>query len=70
MSILPVIDFIQTNRERYLTELGTFLAIPSISALPEHTSDVRACAEWVGDDMRRIGLENVRLCETGGHPVV
>jgi acetylornithine deacetylase/succinyl-diaminopimelate desuccinylase-like protein len=70
MSQLNVIDFIHTNRDRYLQELGTFLAIPSISALPEHAADVRICAEWVADEMRRIGLENVRLFETGGHPVV
>ena len=31
-----VIDFINVNRDRYLTELKALLAIPSISALPEH----------------------------------
>ena len=41
-----VIDFINVNRERYLEELKALLAIPSISALPEHTGDVRRCAEW------------------------
>ena len=66
----PVIDFINTHRDRYLDELKTLLAIPSISALPEHQGDVRKCAEWVADQMRRIGLENVRLIETAGNPVV
>ena len=65
-----VIDFIQVNRDRYLEELKALLAIPSISALPEHSGDVRRCAEWCGDEMRRVGLENVRLVETPGHPVV
>ena len=41
-----VIDFINTNRDRYLDELKEYLAIPSISALPEHAADVRRCAEW------------------------
>ena len=36
-----VIDFINVNRERYLDELKALLAIPSISALPEHAGDVR-----------------------------
>ena len=31
-----VIDFINTNRDRYVEELKAYLAIPSISALPEH----------------------------------
>ena len=33
-----VIDFINTNRDRYLDELKDYLAIPSISALPEHAA--------------------------------
>ena len=65
-----VIDFINVNRDRYLDELKQFLAIPSISALPEHAGDVRRCAEWCGDEMRRIGLQNVRLIDTPGNPVV
>jgi acetylornithine deacetylase/succinyl-diaminopimelate desuccinylase-like protein len=65
-----VIDFINLNRERYLDELKAFLAIPSISALPQHAGDVKRCAEWCADEMRRIGLQNVRLIDTPGNPVV
>ena len=65
-----VIDFINVNRERYLDELKAFLAIPSISALPEHAGDVKRCAEWCADEMRRIGMQNVRLVDTPGNPVV
>src|SRR6202163_639967 len=65
-----VIDFINVNREKYLDELKALLAIPSISALPEHAGDVKRCAEWCADEMRRIGLENVRLIDTPGYPVV
>src|SRR5207248_1853496 len=65
-----VIDFINVNRDRYLEELKALLAIPSISALPEHAGDVKRCAEWCADEMRRIGLQNVRLIDTPGNPVV
>src|SRR5918994_4928166 len=65
-----VIDFINVNRDRYVDELKALLAIPSVSALPQHAADVRRCAEWTADEMRRIGLQNVRLIETPGHPVV
>src|SRR3954447_4208556 len=65
-----VIDFINTNRDRYVEELKAYLAIPSISALPQHADDVRACAKWTADEMQRIGLQNGRLVDTPGFPVV
>jgi acetylornithine deacetylase/succinyl-diaminopimelate desuccinylase-like protein len=65
-----VIDHINLNRERYLEELKALLAIPSISALTEHAEDVRRCAAWCGGEMRRIGMQNVRVHDTPGHPVV
>ena len=68
--MINVIDFINTNRDRYVRELKEYLAIPSVSALPEHQADVRRCAEWTAAEMTRVGLENVRLVETPGSPVV
>jgi acetylornithine deacetylase/succinyl-diaminopimelate desuccinylase-like protein len=65
-----IIDFINTNRDRYIDELKHYLAIPSISALPEHQGDVRRCAEYTAEELKRVGLENVRLIETPGNPVV
>jgi acetylornithine deacetylase/succinyl-diaminopimelate desuccinylase-like protein len=70
MATTSVTDFIHTNRDRYVQELKQYLAIPSISALPQHAGDVRRCAEWTADEMRRIGLEQVSLVETGGNPIV
>jgi len=65
-----VIDFINLHRDRYVEELKSYLAIPSISALPEHAADVRRCAEWTVNELQRIGLQNARLIETPGNPVV
>jgi acetylornithine deacetylase/succinyl-diaminopimelate desuccinylase-like protein len=65
-----VIDFINTNRDRYVDELKKFLAIPSISALPQHKDDMRKCAEYTAAELTRVGLQNVRLIETPGFPVV
>jgi acetylornithine deacetylase/succinyl-diaminopimelate desuccinylase-like protein len=65
-----VIDFINTSRDRYLEELTQYLAIPSVSALAEHAGDMRRCADWTADHLRAIGLQNVRVIDTPGHPVV
>src|SRR5499426_3757342 len=65
-----VVDFINTHRDRYVDELKQYLAIPSISALPQHAADVKRAAEWSAEEMRRIGLQNVRLISTPGNPVV
>ena len=65
-----IVDYINVNRDRYVEQLKEYLAIPSISALPAHTADVRRCAEWTAAELSRIGLQNARLMETPGHPVV
>jgi len=65
-----VVDFINLHRDRYVDELKAYLAIPSISALPAHAGDVRRAAEWTGEELRRIGMQQVELIETPGHPVV
>src|SRR5215510_5256141 len=55
-----VVDFINVNRDRYVEELKQYLAIPSISALPQHGSDVRRAAEWTSEELRRVGLYDVQ----------
>jgi len=65
-----VLDHINSRRDAYIDQLKEFLAIPSISALPAHAADVRRCAEWCVAEMQRIGLQNVGLHETPGHPIV
>ncbi|MCL4847992.1 MAG: dipeptidase [Acidobacteria bacterium] len=65
-----VLDFINTHRDHYVDELKHLLAIPSISALPEHAADVRRCAEWCAAHLTQIGLQNVELLETPGNPIV
>jgi acetylornithine deacetylase/succinyl-diaminopimelate desuccinylase-like protein len=65
-----VVDFINLHRDRYVEELKGYLAIPSVSALPQHAGDVRRCAEWTSEELTRIGMQNVQLIETPGNPVV
>jgi acetylornithine deacetylase/succinyl-diaminopimelate desuccinylase-like protein len=62
--------YLADARERHLGELFDYLRIPSISTLPQHAGDIRACAEWVRAHLERIGLHDVRLIETSGNPIV
>jgi acetylornithine deacetylase/succinyl-diaminopimelate desuccinylase-like protein len=64
------IHYAQQNHPRFLDELKALLRIPSISTLPEHKADCRKAAQVMADELKRIGMENVRLIETQGHPLV
>ena len=64
------VDFARKNYPRFLDELKALLRIPSISTLPEHKGDCRHAAEVLAAELKRIGMENVRLIETAGHPLV
>ena len=65
-----ITDQVDTNRERYLEELKEFIAIESVSSQKEHDADMRRCAEWILNHLHSIGVQDVRIFETAGHPVV
>jgi acetylornithine deacetylase/succinyl-diaminopimelate desuccinylase-like protein len=64
------VNFAGRNQPRFLAELKDLLRIPSISTLPEHKQDCRRAAEVLVAELKRIGMQNVRLIETEGHPLV
>jgi len=64
------VDYARKQQTRFLSELKDLLRIPSVSTLPEHKNDVRRAAEFVAQQMRSIGLENVEVMPTAGHPLV
>ncbi len=64
------LQFAQENQARFLSELKNLLRIPSISTLPANREYVRHAAEVLARELKRIGLENVEIIETGGHPLV
>ena len=55
--------FLDQNRERLLDELKEYLAIPSISTLPENKADVLRAADFVAAGLRTAGLENVEMIQ-------
>jgi acetylornithine deacetylase/succinyl-diaminopimelate desuccinylase-like protein len=69
-STSTLLEYSHHHETAHIEELKEFLRIPSISTDPERTADVLRCAEWVSNSMKTIGLENVQILPTGGHPVV
>jgi acetylornithine deacetylase/succinyl-diaminopimelate desuccinylase-like protein len=64
-----VLDYLKRNQARFVAELCEYLRFPSVSAQPQHKKDSRACAGWLVNHARQIGLD-ARLCPTAGHPIV
>jgi acetylornithine deacetylase/succinyl-diaminopimelate desuccinylase-like protein len=65
-----IFNFIEQNRQGLIDELFELLAIPSISSQSEHKEDCRNCALWVVNSLKSIGITDVRVMETEGHPIV
>ena len=65
-----VVSYINSNREKYVEQLKDFLRIPSISTLAANKNDMYTAANFVADKLRDAGMENVKIIETKGHPLV
>ncbi len=58
------VEFARANGARFVEELKDLLRIPSISTDPARVGDVRRAAEFCAEELRRIGMREVRLIET------
>lgn len=64
------VDFIQSNKDKFLNELVELLKIPSVSADPAFANDVVKTAESIAEHLKSAGAEKVEICETKGYPIV
>lgn len=67
---IPLIEAARSNHERYLNELKALIAIPSVSTLPQHKADMQRAADWIAGQLRQMGMREVAIMPTAGHPVV
>ncbi|MDX1909601.1 MAG: dipeptidase [Bacteroidia bacterium] len=63
-------SYIDTNKERFLSELLDFLRIPSISADSRYKDNVSQAADWLMTKFHALGLDRVEKFQTPGHPIV
>lgn len=62
--------YLQTQRQRFLTELCEFVRLPSVSGQPEQARDVAHCASWLAAHLQKLGLEQIQIIPTPRHPLV
>jgi acetylornithine deacetylase/succinyl-diaminopimelate desuccinylase-like protein len=62
--------YAREHRPRFVAELKHFVRFPTVSSQPSHAQDLTKCATWLAGHLRRLGLENVKVVPTGGHPLV
>ena len=60
----------RANGERFKHELFDMLRIPSLSGDSAHAGDIQRMAGWLADHLGVLGLDNVGVLPTAGHPVV
>lgn len=64
------LTYLVENQSRFQNELIELLRIPSISHDPAHKADIDKAARWLADKLRAMGVNNVEIMPTAGHPVV
>src|SRR3972149_3156050 len=69
-NIDPALAYARKNREQAVEDLRALIRIPSISMTPQNQPDVLRGAEWVAQRLQSLGVEDVQIMPTAGHPVV
>jgi acetylornithine deacetylase/succinyl-diaminopimelate desuccinylase-like protein len=47
-----------------------FVRFPSVSAQPRHGDDLKRCAAWLENHLKKVGLQKVNIVPTQRHPIV
>ena len=64
------LQYLRDHADEHRQGLDQFLRLESVSADPAKRDDVRRTAQWVADELTRIGVDNAQLHETSSHPIV
>lgn len=63
-------DYVEQNKDRFISELIELLKIPSISADSAYKDDVIKAANAVKKSLLDAGCDTAEICETPGYPIV
>lgn len=70
MFIQQLQDWFSKNRQGILADFFRFLEFKSISTDKEYQQEILACARWLGDYLRSIGMKVQLWPTSSGNPVV
>lgn len=65
-----ILNYVESNYDSFVEELKDLLRIQSISTLPEHKDDMQKAAEFVVQKIKDAGIDNIKIYQTEGHPIV
>ncbi len=63
-------NYIEKNKERFISELFEILRIPSISSSAANKDDMYTCANKLAELLLAAGADSAEVYQTKGHPVV
>ena len=64
------LQYAHNNKENFLSAYKEILGIPSISTDQTRDADIQRAADWMAAQLRNLGMKNVQLFQTPGHPIV
>ena len=67
---MEIRQYIEENFDRFVEEWGSLIAIPSISAKPEHKEDMIRCAERWKALLLAAGADRAEVMPSNGNPIV
>lgn len=67
---MDIKNYIEKNKERFLSELFALLRMPSVSADSSYKPSIEATAQWIKEALLAAGCDKAEVCETPGNPVV
>jgi acetylornithine deacetylase/succinyl-diaminopimelate desuccinylase-like protein len=63
-------NYINENKDRFLSELFELLRIPSISSESAKKGDIIKAAEFIKERFEDLNVDKAEICETAGNPIV
>ncbi|MFC8879253.1 dipeptidase [Streptomyces ardesiacus] len=69
-AVSAVRTYIEQHRAAFLDDLVDWLRIPSVSAQPDHATDVRRSADWLAARLQETGFPTAEVWPTPGAPAV